>query len=145
MSSFLNASPNALGFEFSGDEPDSFLLMDQTAPVRAGKNYALAVHYSTTGIAPGSGLAWSVTDDRSGAVLARTGSLSAEQGGEAYACFAAPDGGAFVHVSLLYQRQPGTVRVEGKLALKEVRLTGATAEHCPGEKISTSGADSPAF
>jgi hypothetical protein len=73
-----------------------------------------------------------VTDDRSGVVLARTGSLSAEQGGEAYACFAAPDGGAFVHVSLLYQRQPGTVRVQGKLALKEVRLTGATAEHCPG-------------
>jgi hypothetical protein len=145
VSSFLNVSPNALGFEFSGDEPDGFQLMDQTAPVLAGKDYALVIHYGTTGIAPGSGLAWSVTDDRSGAVLARTGSLSAEQGGEAYACFAAPDGGAFVHVSLLYQRQPGTVRVEGKLVLKEVRLTGATAEHCRGEKISTSGADSPAF
>jgi tetratricopeptide (TPR) repeat protein len=145
VSSFLNVSPNALGFEFSGDEPDGFLLMDQTAPIREGKNYALAVHYSTTGIAPGSGLAWSVTDDRSGAVLARTGSLSADQGGEAYACFAAPGGGAFVHVSLLYQRQPGTVRVEGKLALNEIRLTGATAEHCRGEKISISGADSPAF
>jgi len=33
VSSFLNVSPNALGFEFSGDEPDSFLIMDQTAPV----------------------------------------------------------------------------------------------------------------
>jgi hypothetical protein len=145
VSSYLNVSPNALGFEFSGDEPDGFLLMDQTVPVQAGKSYALAVHYSTTGIAPSSGLAWSVTDDRSGAVLGRTGGLSAEQGGEAYACFAAPNGGAFVHVSLLYQRQPGTVRVEGKLALREVRLTGATAEHCRGEKIPTSGADSPAF
>ena len=145
VSSFLNVSPNALGFEFSGDEPDGFLLMDQTAPVEERKDYALVVHYGTTGIAPGSGLEWSVTDDRSGAVLARTGSLSAEQGGEAYACFAAPDGAAFVRLSLLYQRQPGTVRVEGKLALKEVRLTGATAEHCPGQKISTSGADSPAF
>jgi hypothetical protein len=145
VSSFLNVSPNALGFEFSGDEPDSFLLMDQTARVEARKGYALAVDYATTGIAPGSGLEWLVTDDRSGAVLTRTGSLSAEQGGKAYACFAAPDGAAFVRLSLLYQRQPGTVRVEGKLALKEVRLTGATAEHCPGEKISNSGADSPAF
>jgi hypothetical protein len=105
----------------------------------------LAVNYGTNGIVSGSGLAWSVTDDRSGAVLARTGSLSAEQGGEAYSCFAAPDGGAFVRLSLLYQRQPGTVRIEGKLALKGVRLTGATAEHCPGEKMSTSGADSPAL
>ncbi len=132
VSSFLNVSPNALGFEFSGDEPDGFLLMDQTAPVEEGKKYALAVRYQTTGIAPGSGVAWSVTDDRSGAVLARTGSLSAEQGGEAYACFAAPDGPAFVRLSLLYQREPGTVRVEGKLTLKEVRLTGANGRALPG-------------
>jgi tetratricopeptide (TPR) repeat protein len=140
VSSFLNLSPNALGFEFSGDEPDSFLLMDQTAPVREQENYALVVNYRTTGIAPGSGIAWLVTDDRSGAVLARTGSLSAEQGGEASACFAAPAGAAFVNLSLLYQRQPGTVRVEGRLALKEVRLSGATAEHCPGgEKLHFRG------
>jgi hypothetical protein len=145
VSSFLNVSPNAMGFEFSGDEPDSFLLMNQAAPVQAQRNYALVVDYGTTGIAPGSGIAWLVTDDRSGAVLAKTASLSAEQGGQAYACFAAPEGAAFVNLSLLYQRQPGRVRVEGKLALKEVRLSGATAEDCPGEKISTSGADSPAF
>jgi hypothetical protein len=130
VSSFLNVSPNALGFEFSGDEPDGFLLMDQTVPVEARKNYALVVRYGTTGIAPGSGLEWSVTDERSGVVLARTGSLSADAGGETYACFAAPDGAAFVRVSLLYQRQPGTVRVEGKLALQEVRLDAASAEHC---------------
>jgi hypothetical protein len=140
VSSFLNVSPNALGFEFSGDEPDSFLLMDQTAPVQARKNYALVVRYGTTGIAPGSGLEWSVTDDRSGAVLARTGSLSADAGGETYACFAAPDGSGFAHLSLLYQRQPGTVRIEGKLALKEVRLTAATAGHCPeGENLHFRG------
>ncbi len=145
VSSFLNVSPNALGFEFSGGEPDSFVLLDQIVPVDQGKNYALAVQYSTTSIAAGSGLAWSVTDDRSGTELARTGSLSAEQGGEAYACFTAPDGVPFVHLSLLYQRQPGTVRVEGKLALTEVRLAGAAAEHCPAEKISTSRADSPRF
>lgn len=145
VSSFLNVSPNALGFEFSGDEPDSFLLMDQRAPVHGDKNYALAVNYTTNGIAPGSGLVWSMADDRSGTVLARTGSLSAEQGGEAYACFAVPSEAAFVRLSLLYQRQPGTVRVEGKLVLKEVKLTGATAGGCPEQKISTSGADSPAF
>ncbi len=145
VSSFLNSSPNALGFEFSGDEPDGFLLMDQTVPVQEGKNYALAVRYATTGIAPGSGLTWSVAEDRSGAVLGRTESLSADQGGAAYACFAAPAGAAFVRLFLAYQRQPGTVRVEGKLALKGVRLTDATAEHCREQKFSTSVADSPAF
>jgi tetratricopeptide (TPR) repeat protein len=135
VSSFLNVNPNALGFEFSGNEPDAFLLMDQTVPVLPGKNYALVVGYGTTGIAPGSGLEWAVTDERSGSVLARTGSLSAEAGGPAYACFAAPEGGGFAHLSLFYQRQPGTVRIEGKLSLKEVRLTAATTEHCPEQKI----------
>ena len=142
VSSFLNAHPNALGFEFSGEEPDSFALMNQAVPIQPRKDYVLTVDYGTSGIAPGSGIEWSVADERTGAVLARTASLSAEQGGIAYACFAAPDGAAFVNLSLVYQRQPGTVRVEGKLALKEVRLSAA---HCPEQKISTSGADSPAF
>jgi tetratricopeptide (TPR) repeat protein len=145
VSSFLNAKPNALGFEFSGEEPDSFQIMDQAVPVRTGKDYALVVDYATNGIPPGSGLAWSVRDLRSDNELGRTASLSAEHGGRAVTCFAAPDGTAFVALSLRYQRQPGTVRVEGKLTLQGVRLSTATAENCPGKKISGSGADSPAF
>ena len=142
MSSFLNVEPNALGFEFTGEEPDSFTLMNQAVPVQAGKDYSLAIDYQTSGIAPGSGIEWLVTDEQTGAVLGRTGSLSAEQGGEAYACFAPPDGAAFVNLSLDYRRQPGTVRVEGKLALKGVRLS---VGNCAGKKNSRSGADSPAI
>ena len=130
VSSFLNVNPNALGFDFSGEEPDSFLIMNQAAPVQPQKHYLLAIDYETSGIPPGSGIEWLVTDVASGAVLARTGSLSAERGGEASACFAATDGTKFVNLSLLYQRQPGTVRVEGKLTLKGVRLSGAPAEAC---------------
>ncbi len=145
VSSFLNANPNALGFEFSGEEPDTFQIMDQTVPVRAGKDYALVVDYATVGFPPGSGLVWQVTDLRSDAALGRTASLAAEQGGRAVACFAVPEGATFVDLSLRYQRQPGTVRVEGKLTLEGVRLSPATEENCPGKKISGSGADSPAF
>jgi tetratricopeptide (TPR) repeat protein len=142
MSSFLNVHPSALGFEFSGEEPDSFTLMSQVVPVQGQKHYVFAGDYETSGIAPGSGIEWLVTDERTGAVLGRTGSLSGEQGGEAYACFATPDGAAFVNLSLLYQRQLGTVRPEGKLALKGVRLS---AGDCSEKKISTSGAASPAI
>jgi tetratricopeptide (TPR) repeat protein len=142
VSSFLNVNPNALGFEFSGEEPDSFTLMTQPAPVRAQKDYVLAIDYGTSGIAPGSGVEWVVADQRTGAVLARTASLSAEPGGTAHACFAPPDGTAFVNLSLVYQRQPGTVRIEGKLALKGVRLSPG---NCGEQKISGSRADSPAF
>jgi hypothetical protein len=139
VSSFLNVSPNALGFEFSGEEPDSFTLMNQTAPVQAQREYALAVDYGTSGIATGSGIEWLVTDERTGAVLARTASLSAEAGGTAKACFTAPEGAAFVNLSLLYQRQPGTVRVEGKLSLKGVKLSAATAGDCASENLHFQG------
>jgi hypothetical protein len=145
VGSFLNANPSALGFEFSGNEPDSFTLLSQTVPVQPQKEYALAVDYGTSGIAPGSGMEWRVTDDRTGNVLAKTVSLSAEQGGEAYACFTTPEEASFINLSLFYQRQPGTVRVEGKLTIKGVRLSVATAEDCAEKKISTSRADSPAF
>jgi tetratricopeptide (TPR) repeat protein len=139
VSSFLNVDPSALGFDFSGDEPNSFLIMNQAAPVQPQKHYVLVIDYATSGIPPGSGIEWLVTDVASGAVLARTGSLSAEQGGETSACFAATDGTKFVNLSLLYQRQPGTVRVEGKLTLKGVRLSGATAEACMTGKLPLPG------
>jgi hypothetical protein len=140
VSSFLNVNPNVLGFEFSGDEPDSFTLMNQTAPVEAEKPYVLTVDYTTSGIVPGSGIGWLVTDARTGAVLAKTASLSSEQGGgTTSACFTAPDAAAFVNLSLFYQRQPGTVRVEGKLGLAGVRLS---AQDCRDGKISPTGDDS---
>jgi tetratricopeptide (TPR) repeat protein len=141
VSSYLNADPNALGFEFSGEEPDGFTLMTQTVPVEARKAYTLAVDYRSDGIAPGSGLLWAVSDERTGTVLARTASLSSGTGG-AYACFTAPDGAAFIRLSLDYQRQPGTVRVEGKLALREVRVS---AGDCPAQKNSAFGAASKGF
>jgi len=148
VSSFLNANPNTLGFEFSGEEPDSFLLLSQTVPVHPQKNYALTVDYGTSGIPPGSGIEWRVTDEQTGAVLARTTSLPSEQGGDqggsAATCFTTPEGAEFVNLSLIYQRQPGTVRVEGKLALKAVRLDAAAGD-CAAEKISNSRADSPAL
>lgn len=142
VSSYLNVDPNVLGFEFSGEEPDGFTLMTQTVPVRAGRAYALAVDYRSSGIAPGSGLSWAVSDEGTSVVLARTASLSSEQGDQANVCFSAPDGAAFVRLSLDYQRQPGTVRVEGKLALREVSLS---AGNCPEKKNSSAGAASEGF
>jgi tetratricopeptide (TPR) repeat protein len=145
VSSYLDVQPDALGFEFSGEEPDNFLLLNQIVPVKAQKAYVLTVDYATSGIGPNSGLEWRVTDPRNanqttGAVLAKTANLSAEPGGRANACFTAPDGTAFVNLALFYQRHPGTVRVEGKLALKKVSLSAATADDCMAQKNPVPGA-----
>jgi hypothetical protein len=137
VGSYWNDNPRALGFEFSGEEPDAFTLMTQDVPVQALKAYRLTVGYSTAGVEPNSGISWAIRDERTGAVLARTASLSAAASGEANACFTTPEGSGFARLSLEYQRQPGTVRVEGKLALNEVRLS---AGDCPEqEKLSIPG------
>jgi hypothetical protein len=130
VSSYLD--PNTLGFEFSGEEPDSFQLLSQTVPVMPQRDYVLAVDYATSGIPPDSGLEWQITSQR--AVLGRTESLSAGQESTAHACFIAPEGTAFVSLALSYQRRPGTVRVEGKLVLKKVRLSPATGDDCKQTK-----------
>ena len=93
VSSFLNVNPNALGFEFSGEEPDSFTLMSQTAPVLAQRDYVLAVDYATSGIAPGSGIAMA-GDRRANRRSAGAGRRASPRSKEdtAHACFTAPEG-----------------------------------------------------
>jgi len=130
ISAFLNSSPNALGFEFSGDQAENALLMSQVVPVQPKSFYRLTTDYSTTNIPDRSGIEWVVTDPQSGAVLARSGSLSAEHGSSSETCLSTPDGVRFVNLALQYQRQPGTVRVEGKIAFKEVALSPGTSKGC---------------
>ena len=140
VSSFLNANPNALGFEFSGEEPDSFALMNETAPVAAAKDYAMVVDYNTAGIAAGSGLAWQVTDERTGTVLGQSGSLSSEQGGRAVACFSVPEGGLLRKpvARLPAAAGHGAGGGEAGVAKRPARRL-ATAAQCAGKKISTPG------
>jgi hypothetical protein len=120
---FWNQDPNALGFEFSGNEPDQLSLLRQVVPVRPGSGYELTVDAGTTGLAADSGLQWQISDAKTGAILTQT-SLAAT------ACFTAPT--SFVDIALVYQRQPGTVRIEGKLALKKVRLAPGTCREQSG-------------
>ncbi len=130
ISSFWNTSPNALGFELSGNEPDRFTLLRQTAPVEAGQTYALVVNYRSRDIPPGSGLAFAVDESRSAAPMGQTASLSAPEGGQTTLCFAIPKDTHFVDVSLRFQRPPGTVRPAGRLTLQQVRLSVATGKQC---------------
>jgi hypothetical protein len=130
ISAFFNTNPNALGFEFSGDEAETALLMWQVVPVLPGKTYKLMVDYATKGLPEKSGIKWIITDFMSGAILGRTENLSADQGGNTVACFTTPDGVKFAYLSLQYQRQPGTVRIEGKVAIHKMSLMVDSSAEC---------------
>jgi tetratricopeptide (TPR) repeat protein len=125
VTSAWNDASRSLEFEFSGNQAEHLVLMTEIVPLRPGTSYALAVDYTTSGIAPGSGIRWYVSDLATGRQLAQTDSLAGGQGSTASACFVTPPAGGFAELALGYQRAPGTTRVEGKLTLRKVRLEPA--------------------
>ncbi len=107
--------PRALRVSFSGRQPESCELVSQFVPLRPGVSYRLTANYRTVGIAPGSGLEWHLAGARSAA-------LASEEWKEEAVEFAAPPGG-LARLALVYRRAPGTMRLEGTLWLRQVRLS----------------------
>lgn len=116
-------SPPWLRFDFSGDQPEHCNVVYQFVPVEAGSRYALRFTYRTEGIQPGTGLEWKVTDAATGGeILTPPLHLSSESWTSEGIAFAAPAGMQAAAVTLDYRRQPGTVRIEGTVWLRNVGL-----------------------
>ena len=115
--------PPSLRFDFDGNQPEGLPLMYQFVPVEPLRRYTLRSEYQTEGISGGTGLQWRVSKAPEGAdiPLERT-FLSADEWTSATRTFTVPEGISMVRVSLVYERQPGTVRIEGSLRLKNVSL-----------------------
>lgn len=116
-------TPPSLRFDFDGHQPQGAPLLYQLVPVEPLRRYTLRFEYRTEGIAEGTGLEWRVANAADGAdiPLERT-SLSSEEWAHATRTFTVPAGVSMVQVLLTYDRQPGTVRIEGTLRLKSVSL-----------------------
>lgn len=116
---------NSLGglrLEFSSDQPESVEILTQALAVQPNAVYRFLFDYATSGIAPGTGLTWRVTDLRTGNVLATSESLSADTGAVGHLDFTVPENSRFVRLSLVYQRALGTTRIEGTLVLHKTGL-----------------------
>jgi hypothetical protein len=132
VSAFLNTDPPALGFEFSGRESESLLLLSEVVPVLPKKPYTLSIESASSDIAPGSGLELVAADTASGELLARTPGL-AGSGQVRQVCFSTPQDVRFLTLMLDYHRQQGTVPIEGRLAIRKIGLVpGNTAACAPG-------------
>ena len=116
-------TPPSLRFAFDGQQPEGWTLVDQFVPVEPSRRYKLGFGFRTEGIADGTGLQWRVKDAANGAdIPVERGSLSADEWAYGVRHFAVPSGVSMVRLSLVYERQPGTVRIEGSLWLKSVSL-----------------------
>jgi hypothetical protein len=115
-----NRSPHYLWVALNGDQPETCSLLLQYVPVTAGASYRLRFEYQT--LPPASGLRWSVYDARTGIDTATVSPwLSSASWKLDEMRFRAPASGV-VRVTLMYQRAPGTTRMQGTIELRNLSL-----------------------
>jgi hypothetical protein len=121
VSTYFNTDSPALGFEFSGRESESLLLLSEVVPVLPEKPYTLFIESASSEISSGSGLELVAADAASGEILARSsGFAGADE--PSRVCFTTPQSARFLTLMLDYQRQLGTVPIEGRIAIRKISL-----------------------
>jgi hypothetical protein len=109
----VHLDPGGHRIQLSGKQPESCDLLRQIVAVDAGKPYELHWETRTQGIAPPSGIEWSVGGRRAPVAAAddwRKGAVSFT---------AAAD---LVPVTLVYRRPTGEARAEGFIEIRSVSL-----------------------
>ena len=108
---------------FSGEEPESCEILTQRMPVIPGAVYRIQGQHRTANMQTETGIRWYAYDDATHVELARSEPLPA---GETWTSqdlrFAAGPNCRLVKLALIYQRTPGTSRLEGSLWLRQVQL-----------------------
>jgi hypothetical protein len=118
-----NSEAGGLVLEFSGHEPEACELIGQYVPLLPGRNYQLTIRGKTESIPPDSGLRWSIQAVPSGRRVA--GELFGVAGSEITKQdfrFQTSAKQEPLRLSIAYARQPGFVRIEGKLWIQAVEL-----------------------
>ncbi|MDQ2900967.1 MAG: hypothetical protein M3Y07_14385 [Acidobacteriota bacterium] len=106
---YYQTNPN-LWIEFSGKQPESCEPLSTWVLLEPLRNYRLTCRYEAAGIPPGSGLKW-----RLGTQFTSQTPATME--------FRTPEGAQRLwRLALVYQRAPGTVRIEGSIRLASVSL-----------------------
>lgn len=131
VEAFLHADPPALDFEFSGRESESILLLSEVVPVVPERAYTLFIEDASSAIPPRSGLELVAAETTSGEILARTTGFAGSDR-QSQVCFTTPKNVRFLTLMLEYQRQPGTVPPEGRIAIRKISLLPGPRAACAG-------------
>jgi hypothetical protein len=112
-----NGGADGLRIEFSGKQADESVILSQYVHLTPGTRYLLHVRYQSEGIAFGTGLRWRIFNPLTGRDIEGASLELPCAGGEAYAAFIVPRYLRWGRLQLLYNRRPGTNRIEGRLQL----------------------------
>ena len=115
--------PPRLWITLDGHEPEICDLASQALPVAPERKYQLRFHYQTDGLAASSGVRWRVWDEVSRREIESDAlDLASEQDAAGTVHFRIPADVRLARLLLAYRRTPGTVRVEGRVAVSELSL-----------------------
>jgi hypothetical protein len=113
--------PSGLEIEFTGEEPENCIIVEQTVMLAPGK-YTMEYSYHTTGIPPGTGIQWQIVDAKSGSVLATSRDLSSDTPQQAALFFSVGPDSSLLRLRLAYHRTLGTTRVSGTLVILSTKI-----------------------
>jgi len=125
----LHSWPGSSGLEteFTGSEPESCWIADQTISLPPGRNRLESI-YRTRGIAPDTGIRWHILATRSDEILASSASLSSEAPSHAVLSFVVSPDQQLLRLRLAYERNLGTPRVSGTLVITSVRIQSESSQ-----------------
>jgi hypothetical protein len=117
----LRPGARGLRVEFSGRQAEHAVVLEQIAPVRPDRKYRFSVRSEAEELRAASGLRWQAEcASRKGAVISLP--KRAQLDGTTVLEMSTPKDCQLVRLALLYNREPGTVRIEGSLDLISARL-----------------------
>jgi tetratricopeptide (TPR) repeat protein len=132
-----NEKQGAINLTFTGKQPEKCEILSEYLPLQPNQTYNLRVHYQTSDIAKESGLSWHLlTSNNTTDLLNSTAQMpgapsSTSEEQQTNATFSTPpqsDSTApqLARLVLNYERQKGTVRIEGTVEIRKVELSLAT-------------------
>lgn len=113
-----------LRVSFSGRQPERCEVLWQYVPLIPGARHRFEFEYRTSGIEAGGGLRWRISGVIAGGwkPLADLADLSSEGWSRGAVAFETPAELRLARLALVYQRAPGTTRIEGAVWLRDLGL-----------------------
>jgi tetratricopeptide (TPR) repeat protein len=126
--------PSRLTFSLSGDQPESCALLEQILPVTRAQRYRLHFEYFTEGLASPTGIVWDLDGDEGPVLQPAADWVAADavlRASNRNPDAAGPGStgkpgstGNLGKLRLLYRREPGTIRMQGRLELRHLSMEG---------------------
>jgi len=124
----LHSWPGSSGLEteFTGDEPESCVIAEQTISLPPG-DYTLESSYRTRKILPGTGIQWQIIETTSDKILASSAALSSDTPARVVLPFVVRPDEQLLRLRLAYNRNLGTPRVSGTVMVTSVRIQAGSS------------------